>query len=103
MLVGASAQDAIAAATSVDSFLETRQYGVATLVSEAASFTGSETFDWSGAVSDQSVLVQGNILVGPTVVSAALEAFQEVMKQPDAVLSDGLVAALEAGAMEGGD
>ena len=37
------------------------------------------------------------------MVSAALEAFQEVMKQPGAVLSDGLVAALEAGAMQGGD
>ena len=41
--------------------------------------------------------------MGPTVVSAPLEAFQEVMKRPDSVLSDGLVAALEAGAAQGGD
>ena len=37
------------------------------------------------------------------MVSAALEAFEEVTKRHGAVLSDGLVAALEAGAMQGGD
>ena len=103
LLAGASAQDVIAAATSVDPSFQTRQYGAATLAHGAANFTGSENSDWAGAVSDQSISVQGNILVGPAAVSAALEAFQEVMKQPDAVLSDGLVAALEAGAMQGGD
>ncbi len=91
------------AAISDDPFLETRQYGAATMSPDAANFTGSETFDWSGAVSDQSVSVQGNILAGPAVVRAALEGFQEVMERPGAVLSDGLVAALEAGAKEGGD
>lgn len=103
LLAGASPQDAIAAATAGDSLLETRQYGVATLAHGAANFTGSENLDWAGAVSGPAVSVQGNILVGPAVVDAALAAFEAVMKQPDANLSDGLVAALEAGAMAGGD
>ena len=103
LLAGASAQDVIAAATSGDSDFPTRQYGVATLAHGVANFTGAENEDWAGGVSGPSVSVQGNILVGPTVVSAARGAFQEVMKQPGAVLSDGLIAALEAGAMQGGD
>ena len=103
LLAGASAQDVIAAATSGDSEFPARQYGVATLAHGEANFTGAENDDWAGGVSGPSVSAQGNILVGPTVVSATLEAFQEVMKQPGAVLSDGLVAALETGAMQGGD
>lgn len=103
MLAGASAQDAVAAATSGDASMQTRQYGVATLAHGEANFTGDENSDWAGGVSGPSVSAQGNILVGPAVVSAPVEAFQEAMQQPGAVLSDGLVAALEAGAMEGGD
>ena len=103
LLAGAPAQDVIAAATSGDSDFQTRQYGVATLAQGEANFTGAENEDWAGGVSGPSVSAQGNILVGPTVVGAPLEAFEEVMKQPGAVLSDGLVAALEAGAMQGGD
>ena len=103
LLAGGSAQDAVAAAMSGDSAMQTRQYGVATLAQGEANFTGDENFDWAGGVSGPSVSAQGNILVGPTVVSAAVEAFQEVMQQPGAVLSDGLLAALEAGGVEGGD
>ncbi len=103
LLAGASARDVIAAATSDDSSLQTRQYGVATLAQGTANFTGTENLDWAGAVSGPSASVQGNILVGPAVVDAALEAFDEVMERPGALLSDGLVASLEAGAMEGGD
>ena len=103
LLADASAQDVVAAATSGDSELQARQYGVATLAHGEANVTGAENEDWAGGVSGPSVSTQGNILVGPTVVSAPLEVFQEVMKQPGAVLSDGLVAALEAGAMQGGD
>ena len=103
LLAGASAQDVIAAATSGDSEFQARQYGVATLAHGEANFTGAENEAWAGGVTGPSASAQGNILVGPTVVSASLEAFQEVMKRPGAVLSDGLVAALEAGAMQGGD
>ncbi|MCY4080856.1 MAG: DUF1028 domain-containing protein [Caldilineaceae bacterium] len=103
LLDGGSAQDAVAAAMSGDSSVQTRQYGVATLAQGEVNFTGEENSEWAGGVSGPLVSAQGNILVGPAVVSAAVEAFQEVMQQPGAVLADGLLAALEAGAMEGGD
>ena len=103
LLEGASAQDAIASATADDPSFQTRQYGVAALLHEAAGFTGSETQAWSGADSDQFASVQGNILVGPEVVAKGLEAFQQTANLPASSLSDGLVAALEAGSMQGGD
>ena len=103
LLAGASPQDAIAAAAADDSSPETRQYGIATLAHGAANFTGRENLDWAGAVSGPTISAQGNILVGPAVVNAALTAFAETMQGPDAVLADGLLAALEAGAREGGD
>ena len=103
LLAGASAQDAVAAAMSGDSAKQTRQYGVATLAQGEANFTGDENSDWAGGVSGPYISAQGNILVGPAVVGAAAEAFQEAMQQAGAVLSDGLIAALEAGSMEGGD
>ena len=103
LLEGASAQDVIASATSGDPFFQARQYGVAALLHEAASFTGSETDAWSGAASDQFASVQGNILVGPEVVAKGLEAFQQTARLPDSSLADGLVTALEAGSMQGGD
>ena len=97
LMARATAQDAIEAATSADPLYQTRQYGVVTMAPKAASFTGSETFAWSGAATGQTVSVQGNILVGPEVVDAALGKFLEAMKQPEAALSDALVSALEAG------
>ena len=103
LVAGDSPQDVIAAAGSGDSAFQTRQYGVVTLTHGEANFTGAESEYWAGGVSAPSVSAQGNILVGPAVVSAPLEAFQEVMKRPGAVLADGLVAALEAGSMQGGD
>ncbi len=103
LLDGGSAQDAVAAAMSGDSSVQTRQYGVATLAQGEANFTGEENSDWAGGVSGPLVSAQGNILVGPAVVSAAVEAFQAIIQQPGAVLADGLLAALEAGSMEGGD
>lgn len=103
LLEGASAQDVIASATAVDPSFQTRQYGVAALRHEAAHFTGSETDAWSGAASDPFASVQGNILVGPEVVAKGLEAFQQTATLPNSSLADGLVTALEAGSMQGGD
>lgn len=103
LLEGASTQDVIASATAVDPSFQARQYGVAALRHEAAHFTGSETDAWSGAASDQFASMQGNILVGPEVVAKGLEAFQQTATLPDSSLSDGLVTALEAGSMQGGD
>jgi uncharacterized Ntn-hydrolase superfamily protein len=103
LVAGGAAQSVVSAATLDDPQLESRQYGVVTFDTESANFTGSETLDWSGAATDQSVSVQGNILAGPEVVRGALEAFTGVMSEPGALLSDALITGLEAGAAQGGD
>ena len=77
-----------------------QQYGVATLADgKAKAYTGNATPTWSGAVSEGSVSVQGNVLRSPEVVSAALDAYRAT---PGA-MADRLLAALEAGAARGGD
>jgi len=73
LLTGASARDAVAAATSGDAYVQSRQYGVATLAHGEANFTGEENSAWAGGVSAPSVSAQGNILVGPAVVSAPVD------------------------------
>ena len=103
LLAGAPPEVALEGMTAGDPLSERRQYGVATLARGAAGFTGGDSMGWAGALSDDVVSVQGNILVGPEVLSEALAAFQEEARRPEAALSDALVAALEAGAAAGGD
>jgi len=83
--------------------LDYRQYGIAALDAPAANFTGARTFAWAGALRGPNVTVQGNILRSPQVVGAAMAAFHAPsrVKTPD--LADRLMAALEAGARQGGD
>jgi len=84
-----------------------RQYGVVTIseaTAKVSAFTGKENLDWAGSQQDLSraVTVQGNILVGPTVVAEALKAFQtdrDGLNQ----LWDRLMRGLEAGSAAGGD
>jgi uncharacterized Ntn-hydrolase superfamily protein len=82
-----------------------RQYGVAALGFEEApaAYTGSWTFDWRGHDLAPSVSVQGNLLVGPAVVSRALAAFTAPSPPGAHRLADRLLRGLEAGAEAGGD
>ncbi|MGI8671529.1 MAG: DUF1028 domain-containing protein [Luteitalea sp.] len=84
-----------------DSFAE-QQYGVAALAfaGAPAAFTGADTHGWHGHLLAPGVAVQGNILTGPEVVSATLDAFR---KDPARPLAERLLAALEAGGASGGD
>jgi uncharacterized Ntn-hydrolase superfamily protein len=84
-----------------------RQYGVVTIaqgVTRVAAFTGKENLDWAGSQQDLSrgVTVQGNILVGPSVVEDALTAFQADRNDANQ-LWDRLMRGLEAGSAAGGD
>ena len=103
LVAGESPASIVEAAKVNDLMFEGRQYGVVTLAPNAANFTGNATNDWAGAVRGEVVSVQGNILVGPEVVNGALAAFRLVDNQPETTLGDALIAALEAGAAEGGD
>jgi uncharacterized Ntn-hydrolase superfamily protein len=107
LLEGASPQEIIAAITKpeFDLNFSLQQYGIAALGFESspAAYTGVDTDDWKGAVKDYGVSVQGNILTDAQVVSNVLAAFKAASKNSKMSLADRLIAALEAGAANGGD
>jgi uncharacterized Ntn-hydrolase superfamily protein len=82
-----------------------RQYGVVALGWESApaSYTGRHTLSWAGSQGGAGVSVQGNLLQGPEVVSAALARFEQLRGDCRSTLHDRLIEALESGAKAGGD
>jgi uncharacterized Ntn-hydrolase superfamily protein len=104
---GASAQDTIDSISDerFDPTHSRQQHGVVVLSTResAAGYTGADTGPFAGDVQRKYVSVQGNILTGPSVLSAALEAFQSTGQSSESTLADRLMAALEAGASKGGD
>jgi uncharacterized Ntn-hydrolase superfamily protein len=79
---------------------EHRQVGVVDASGRAASFTGSECFDWAGGVTGDGFACQGNILASADVVAGMAEAFQS---SAGGRLAERLVEALRAGQRAGGD
>ena len=114
---GASAEEALRAVMKTDTMLQDRQVGIVDARGNAASFSGENTFDWSGgrvgatggkgsvAGGKGRVLVghgfsaQGNILVSEQTVKNLAETFERT----EGGLADRLVAALKAGQAGGGD
>jgi uncharacterized Ntn-hydrolase superfamily protein len=83
-----------------------RQAGIVDARGGAATFTGERTQGWAGgeAASDPSVgsyAVQGNMLAGPEVVAAMVDAWRT--GPVGASLARRLVGALDAGQRAGGD
>jgi uncharacterized Ntn-hydrolase superfamily protein len=117
MAGGATAEETLRAVMRTDTMLQDRQVGIVDARGNAASFSGGNTFDWSGgrvgapggkgsiAGGTGKVLVgrgfsaQGNILVSEQTVRNLAEAFE---RTPGG-LADRLVAALKAGQAGGGD
>jgi uncharacterized Ntn-hydrolase superfamily protein len=108
---GATAEEALRILIQTDSSREVRQVGIVDAKGNAASWTGSECFDWAGGMAGgnfggKGVLVtgkgfaaQGNILVGRETVEAMARTFDST----DGSLADKLLAALLAGGKAGGD
>jgi uncharacterized Ntn-hydrolase superfamily protein len=98
---GATAEETVERVVAADDSPEDRQFGVVVLDDGGAGWTGSDTFDVAldRRSTDGTVSVQGNILVSKTVVEAAIAAFNAT----EGDLADRLLAALVAGADEGGD
>jgi uncharacterized Ntn-hydrolase superfamily protein len=114
---GATAEEALRAVMKTDTMLQDRQVGIVDARGNAASFSGGNTFDWSGgrvgapgakgsiAGGKGQVLVgrgfsaQGNIIVSDQTVKNLAEAFERTKGS----LADRLVAALKAGQAGGGD
>jgi uncharacterized Ntn-hydrolase superfamily protein len=79
--------------------IEGRQFSVMSADGRVATHTGPSASEWAGHTVGRYVSAQGNILAGPEVVSAMVEAFDAT----EGHLSYKLLAALEAGQAAGGD
>jgi uncharacterized Ntn-hydrolase superfamily protein len=82
-----------------------RQAGVVDRHGRAATFTGERAQPWAGGRTGEgpegSFAAQGNLLAGPEVVDAMVEAWRSSPAEPQ--LARRLVAALAAGQEAGGD
>lgn len=78
---------------------EGRQFAVIDPSGNVAAYTGPKASVWAGDKQGKYCTAQGNILAGPEVVSAMVDAFEKTTGH----LSLRLLAALEAGQMAGGD
>jgi len=108
---GATAEEALRILTANDSLRQSRQAGIVDVKGNAASWTGSDCFDWAGGtagtnsggkgvmVAGRGFAAQGNILVGKETVEAMAKTFEST----GGSLADKLVAALVAGGKAGGD
>lgn len=102
---GATAEVALDRLLEEDEGRDHRQVGIVDSDGNAATYTGSECFDWAGGVSGGSgerggFAIQGNILTGPEVVEAMAAAWSETADQ---AIERRLLAALTAGDRAGGD
>ena len=99
LAAGGSASDVVRSLTSEDPEREQRQLGIVDASGGAATFTGSECFDWAGGVTGDGYCCQGNILTGPDVVEEMASTFEST----EGELATRLLAALAAGDEAGGD
>lgn len=97
---GRSAQQTLDALLAADDGREHRQAGVVDASGASATFTGAECLDWAGGVHGDGYAIQGNILTGPDVVDAMLEAW---LGGADVPLPERLLATVVAGDRAGGD
>ena len=102
---GATAEVALDRLLEEDEGRDHRQVGIVDSDGNAATYTGSECFDWAGGVTGSSgerggFAIQGNILTGPEVVEAMAAAWSETVDQ---AIERRLLAALTAGDRAGGD
>jgi uncharacterized Ntn-hydrolase superfamily protein len=97
---GMPAPRALDAVLASDPGREARQVGIVDARGRAAAFTGDDPQEWKGHRVGDGWACQGNRLVGPEVVDAAVEAF---LAHPDDELALRLLAAVDAGEDQGGD
>jgi uncharacterized Ntn-hydrolase superfamily protein len=100
MADGEPAPDVLKALIEQDPGKDVRQVGMVDSSGRVAAWTGRHTMDWSGHREGDQVTAQGNRLVGPETLDAALEAFGE---DPELGLAERLLLALEAGEATGAD
>jgi uncharacterized Ntn-hydrolase superfamily protein len=97
---GLSPQDILQQFAGNDPEWEFRQLHLIDAKSRVACHTGAKTVEWAGHLVGVDSTVAGNILTGPEVLEAMLQAFHADPAQP---LARRLLAALLAGDEAGGD
>jgi uncharacterized Ntn-hydrolase superfamily protein len=112
---GATAEEALRIVMRTDTILQDRQVGMVDARGNAASFTGTRTFDWAGGrvggapggrlggkgevIVGRTYAAQANIMVSDQTVKNLAETFERTTGS----LADRLMAALRAGQAGGGD
>ena len=104
MLAGTSVNQILAQLAAADGAgHQTRQYGIVSLAGGVVTFTGNQAGAWAGGVTGQVgnlvYAIQGNVLTGQPVVTAAEQALQNTV----GTMGDKLMAAMQAARMMGGD
>jgi uncharacterized Ntn-hydrolase superfamily protein len=98
LTAGRAAAEVVAELTATDDEREHRQLGIVDGAGRSATFTGADCLPWAGGVAGDGFSCQGNILTGPEVVTAMVEAFSD-----PGDLAGRLLASLHAGDRAGGD
>lgn len=96
---GKSSKETIDALIAADPGRDRRQVGIVDRNGEAASYTGPGCLPWAGHKIGPHFACQGNLLTGPEVVDAMVNAYTSATGP----LAWRLLAALEAGDRAGGD
>ena len=96
---GATPQQAVDILTGNDADRGYRQMGIVDAQGRAATFTGTQCFDWCGGLTGENFAVQGNVLTGEAVITAMARTFQAT----SGPLAERLMTVLSAGQAAGGD
>lgn len=100
LMDGLTADAALEELLAADDGRNDRQVGIVDADGTAATYTGSDCFDWAGGLSGPGYAIQGNILTGPEVVAAMETAWNHTEDLP---FAHRLLETLSAGDEAGGD
>lgn len=96
---GVAPREIVESLVAEDPLRDRRQLAVIGVDGDRAVFTGDSCLPWAGSLEGDSCLVAGNLLAGPEVLEAMVQAFES----SEGVLAERLLAALQAGEEAGGD
>lgn len=96
---GLTPEEVIEKLTEHDDKKAFRQVGIVDVKGNSATFTGEESYSWSGGKTGQYYAAQGNILVDEKTV----DQMGEVFTTTEGTLAERLLLALAAGEAAGGD
>lgn len=96
---GLAPQQALEQVLAQDSFSEYRQLTAIDHQGRTAHFSGGQTLGINNAVSGEQCVAAGNMLAGPEVIQAMVEAFEH----SEGPLAERLLAAMQAGQRAGGE